>query len=38
MGELGYAATFRELVVYRKSRAVASRVFEFWNGITKEEP
>ncbi len=37
MGELGYAATFRELVVYRKSRAVASRVFELSKGFPKEE-
>ncbi len=37
MGELGHAESFRDLVVYQKTREVASRIFEITKGFPKEE-
>jgi four helix bundle protein len=37
MSELGHARSFRDLLVYRKARAVAKEVFEISKGFPKEE-
>ena len=37
MTELGHARSFRDLLVYRKARAVAKEVFEISKGFPKEE-
>jgi four helix bundle protein len=37
MEELGYARSFRDLVVYRVAGAVSSRIFELTKSFPKEE-
>jgi four helix bundle protein len=37
MGELGHAESFRELLVYKKARAVARDIFELTQSFPKEE-
>lgn len=37
MNELAYAKSFRDLVVYKKARAVAKEVFEISKSFPKEE-
>jgi four helix bundle protein len=37
MSELQHAQSFRDLVVYRKARAVAKRMFEISKGFPREE-
>ncbi len=37
MGGLGHAGSFRELLVYKKARAIAKEIFDLSKGFPKEE-
>jgi four helix bundle protein len=37
MNDLGHAKSFRDLLVYKKARAVAKEIFELSKGFPKEE-
>ena len=37
MSELAHAKSFRDLLVYKKSRALAKEIFELSKGFPKEE-